>query len=421
MAESITADPGTAARVRSGRNAFDHFASFYVIYLSVFLFLILYVLSIEVVESVLQDSFETRTERAVRVSPIDGPIVPQIQNRVAEILETSPWIRIGGVRVAATVIGADGRTPLYLGGRVVPPPPAPNLEAAMEEAARLLPAITDVYVSVPHGAVLSTGILMAYAAVLLQGLFFYNRSRVRREQDQLEAATRARQESMQRAESIEGELRGVRDRLAKLEPAEATQSAEIQALEREREGLRAKLRELGEREAELRRTAARSSELEQEHQALEELLDEALADVSQKDEAIQELQDRLQSTSTAAKPKGAKSKTRETERLARRLRTLYKGLDVDERAISDLAALGDESLKLRAEEAIKRLADEPEAAAVRRKVGGLPPQLSIYELGFAGKGRIYYTRNDSGRHRILLIGGKASQKQDLEYLSRLSA
>jgi hypothetical protein len=419
MAESITADPGAEARARGGRNALDHFASFYVIYLSVFFFLILYVLSVEVIESALQDSFETSVERAVRVSPIDGPIVPQIQNRVAEILQTSSWTRVGGVRVTATVIGADGQTPLYVGGRVVPPPPAPTLEAAMDEAARLLPAITDVYVSVPHGAVLSTGILMAYAAVLLQGLFFYNRSRVRREQEQLNAATNARQQSMQRAESIEGELRGVRDRLAKLEPAEADHAQEIRSLEREREGLRAKLRELGEREAQLRSTAARSSDLEQEHQALEELLDEALADVSQKDEAIRELQDRLQSTAVKSRP--GKSRARESERLARRLRTLYKSLDVDDRAVSDLAALGDESLKLRAEEALKKLADDPEAAAVRRKVGGLPPQLSIYEMGFAGKGRIYYLRSESGRHRVLLVGGKASQTKDLEYLSRLSS
>jgi plasmid stabilization system protein ParE len=419
MAESITAGPEATGRARGGgRNAFDHFASFYVIYLSVFFFLILYVLSVEVVESLLQDSFETRVERAVRVSPIDGPVVPQIQNRVAEIIQTSPWTRVGGVRLTATVIGADGQTPLYIGGRVVPPPPAPTLEAAMDEAARLLPAITDVYVAVPHGAVLSTGILMAYAAVLLQGLFFYNRGRIRREQAALDSVTSARQQAKLRAEKIENELRGVRDRLSKLEPVEATHAQEIRSLEREREGLRAKLRELGEREAALRSTAARSTDLEQEHHALEELLDEALSDVSHKDEEIQELQDRLQSS--AGKPKSGKSRARESERLARRLRTLYKNLDVDDRAISDLCALGDESLKLRAEEALKKLADEPEAAAVRRKVGGLPPHLSIYEMGFAGKGRIYYMRAESGRHRVLLVGGKASQTKDLEYLSRLS-
>ena len=76
-------------------------------------------------------------------------------------------------------------------------------------------------------------------------------------------------------------------------------------------------------------------------------------------------------------------------------------------------------MKLKAEEAVKRLSDEPETAAVRRKVGGLPPHLSIFELGFAGKGRIYYTRGRQRRHRILAVGAKNTQKTDLEYLSRL--
>ena len=56
---------------------------------------------------------------------------------------------------------------------------------------------------------------------------------------------------------------------------------------------------------------------------------------------------------------------------------------------------------------------------MRRKVGGLPPHLSIFELGFAGKGRIYYTKGASRRYRVLLVGAKNSQKPDLEYLSRL--
>ena len=78
-----------------------------------------------------------------------------------------------------------------------------------------------------------------------------------------------------------------------------------------------------------------------------------------------------------------------------------------------------ETMKLRAEEGLKRLADDPESAGTRRKVGGLPPQLSIFELGFAGKGRIYYTRNERGNFRVLAIGAKNTQKTDIEYLSRL--
>jgi plasmid stabilization system protein ParE len=202
-----------------------------------------------------------------------------------------------------------------------------------------------------------------------------------------------------------------------VEPSERAHADEIRRLQGERGDLANKLRELAEREAELRAQASRSSELDQERQSLEELLEEAMEDLGQKDSEIQSLQDRLRSAARAG-PAGS-ARQRAAEHLGRRLRTLYKSVEFDERAIQDLLALGDETLRLRAEEAVKRLADEPEAASVRRKVGGLPPHLSIFELGFAGKGRIYYVRAENGRHRILAVGAKNSQNADLEYLSRL--
>ena len=117
---------------------------------------------------------------------------------------------------------------------------------------------------------------------------------------------------------------------------------------------------------------------------------------------------------------GGGSRARESDLLSRRLRTLYKTLEIDDRAIDDLIALRDETMKLKAEENIKRLADDADNVAVRRKVGGLPPHLSIFELGFAGKGRIYYTKGKQRRFRVVCVGAKNTQKTDLEYLSRLS-
>ena len=75
-------------------------------------------------------------------------------------------------------------------------------------------------------------------------------------------------------------------------------------------------------------------------------------------------------------------------------------------------------MKLKAEEVIKRLSEESDNVAVRRKVGGLPNHLNIYELGFAGKGRIYYCRGQSQRFRVLTVGAKNSQDSDMEYLRR---
>ncbi|MGH0028821.1 MAG: hypothetical protein ACQGVC_03455 [Myxococcota bacterium] len=419
MAETLVAEHGEDPRdVGGARRSMDHFQTFRVTYLSVFSFMLLYIVSVEVAETLLQAYFYDEIRQAVSVSPVDGPVGAQIDNRVSELLDNSPWIHMGGVRVNVTVLGADGQTPLYVpGGAVVHPPPAPTLEHSVRDALKLLPAISDVFVSVSHGSLLSTGIFVLYAAILLQGLFLYNRSQTRKQQERLSSAVQARDSVAERAASIERELGAVRSRLSQVEPADSAKAEEIRSLENERVKLRDKLRELAEREAQLRASAARASELEQERSALEDLLDEAMDDLGSKEEEIQGLQSRLQTAGGGKK--SAKGRTRENERLARRLRTLYKNVDFDDRAITDISILGDESLKLRAEEAIKRLADDPETAAVRRKVGGLPPQLSIYELGFAGKGRVYYTRGDDGRFRILLVGGKATQKADLEYLSRL--
>jgi hypothetical protein len=159
-------------------------------------------------------------------------------------------------------------------------------------------------------------------------------------------------------------------------------------------------------------------ELDQERQALEELLEEAGSDLSSKDDEIRRLASSLK-RAARSEPK-AGTRGREAEQLKRRLETLYKTLEIDARAISDLVALRDDTMKLKAEESLKRLADETENVAIRRKVGGLPPHLSIFELGFAGKGRIYYMRGKQRRFRVLTLGAKNTQKNDLEYLRKLN-
>jgi len=412
-------DPGPEGDRRAPGAGLERLASLRFTYFAIAAFMVLYLVSIDWVERLLQAHFRASIVAATRVDPANGAIVTQIQNRVSDLVSYSPWVRWGGVRVNATVLGADGATPLYVGGgKVLPPPPDRSPDGAMREWMQLLPAIADVYVAVPHGSPLSAGIFVGYGAILVQGLLSYNRRIARHVQADLAAAVAARNTSADRARSIEEELAKVRDRLREVEPAERAQSAAIDALEQERVALHAKLRELAERETALRASASRAGELEDERQALEDLLEEAIQDVSSKEAEIASLQDRLkhEDKKQAAQSKG---RSRESERIAKRFTALYRNLQVDDRAIADLVALGDESQKLRAEEALKRLDDDPDTASVRRKVGGLPPHLSIFELGFAGKYRIYYMRSERGGYRVLAIGGKATQNQDLEYLSRI--
>jgi len=261
--------------------------------------------------------------------------------------------------------------------------------------------------------------LVGYATLILTGLYFRQRSQVLRQAALLRTAMQEREDAAERAGRIEDELEGVRRRVFDAALTESEHAREIDALRSERVSLRGKLEDLEHREANLMaQQAASTGDLEDEHQALEELLDEALGDLQTKDEAIQQLQTELKRASRDATAK-ASSRAREADHLGRRLRGLYRNLEVDDRALTDLVALRDEGMKLKAEEALKKLSDDVGSAGARRKVGGLPPGLPVFELGYAGKGRVYYTHGAQRRLRILCIGAKNTQKPDLEYLSRI--
>ncbi|MCP5040016.1 MAG: hypothetical protein GY944_03235, partial [bacterium] len=49
----------------------------------------------------------------------------------------------------------------------------------------------------------------------------------------------------------------------------------------------------------------------------------------------------------------------------------------------------------------------------------LPPHLTIFEMGFAGKGRLYYTKGSQRRLRVLNVGAKNTQNAAIEYLRKL--
>jgi hypothetical protein len=358
--------------------------------------------------------FEARIGAALRVDPAAGDVVGQIQDRVDAVVRDSAWTRFGGVEVIPIVMAADGATPLYLGGRRIPPPFANDPIAAAE---RLLPASADVTVTVPHNSLAANAVLVLYAALLIQTLFLYERRRSHAEGIRLQAASAARDESAARAARIEAELSALSHELD--DRVEAEVADEIESLRSERGRLQEQIAALARREDALRAQAGQLQEtLQSERQSLEELLDDALADLARKDEELRGLSDRLQRASQG-KGDAAAPRARDLDQLGSRLRTLYRNLEFDDHALRDVVALGDEAMRLRAEESIKRLDTDVETAAVRRKVGGLPAHLTIFELGFAGKGRIYYTLGRQRRFRILAVGAKNSQKTDLEYLSRL--
>jgi len=402
--------------LEAGQVAGERLYSFRVYYVAIFVFLLLYLSTIRMLERGLDGHFQAVAERAVVVTDLDRPISEQIHEAVSREVRGSRWVRWGGVEVTTLVLGSDGVTWLYVNGREIPQPEGLGPTDVLRQAIDLLPAQADVSVALPHNALLANAVLVLYAGILLQFLYLYTRAEQRRDTERLEAALSARDETAERTERISAELEALRARLGEVEPAEREHGEEIRALQRERRTLQSQIERLAMREEELRSKADQAVELSQEVRALEDLLEEAGSDLSVKDEEIRELERTLKKASRGG---GGGGRARGSEQMGRRLRTLYKSLQIDDRAVDDMVALRDEGMRLKAEEKLKRLESEAENVSVRRKVGGLPEHLSIFELGFAGKGRIYYTRGSAQRFRILAIGAKNSQDADLEYLRRL--
>jgi DNA repair exonuclease SbcCD ATPase subunit len=395
------------------------FGTFGVFSVGLFVLLVAYFMSIRFLEDALDQEIQERVDRAIIVSDFDRPLIQQMKERIDAAVRDSRWVRIGGLRVTTLVLAQDGVTWLYVdgrGGRISPEGLAPIDMIA--EWMEYLPATAEVTVTLPHSALLSNGILITFTVIMLQFAYLASRRQSGHESQRLNDALQIRDRAARRTQEIESELAETRSRLSEIEPIEREHSDEIDALQRERESLHQVLANLAAREESLRGRAERAVDLAQEVRALEDLLEEATGDLESKDGEIGRLEQSLKKASRSS-DKAANTRTKAAEVIARRFRTLYKTLEVDDRAINDITSLGDESLRLKAEESVKRLAEEADNVSVRRKVGGLPSYVQVYELGFAGKGRIYYTRGKSRRFRILLVGAKNTQPTDLEYLSRL--
>ena len=266
--------------------------------------------------------------------------------------------------------------------------------------------VVDVSASIGNNTWLANGILILYLFGLLQVLWLHARRFVlRTEQEKLEIAERLDRESAQRVARIETELKRVSGKLGEASRRGSERVSKIRALESEKAELEEKLGGWSWEDV---------SELEHELESLEGQLTQAKADKKQHEEKIEQISSRAQKKEGRTAPRG---RARETDLLEKRLRLLYKNLEFEHRVVADLINMGDDDAMLRAEEVIKRLNDRDENLPLRRKVGGLEHG-NVFELGFAGKRRIYFCQSEGGKMRIDLIGAKNTQDKDLAYLRR---
>jgi hypothetical protein len=113
-----------------------------------------------------------------------------------------------------------------------------------------------------------------------------------------------------------------------------------------------------------------------------------------------------------------RQKERTSDAVTKRFNTLYKNLDFHKRAISGYVELNEE-LRMKAEEVIHQLNEDPGLVRIKRKVFGHKGHQTVLEVLFGYKGRLYF-RNDKDRGiEVLAIGTKNTQARELEFLARL--
>ena len=161
-----------------------------------------------------------------------------------------------------------------------------------------------------------------------------------------------------------------------------------------------------------KRASKNEDEMIEEIMALEEQINQNLARQKQRQDEIDSLTEKL------SRYEKERPKLKASEALQKRFKAIYKNISVRERALSGFIDLTD-NLKIKAEEIIHQLNEDPGLVAVKRKVFGKKGRETVLEVVFAYKGRLYFRRLKDNRIEILAIGTKNVQAKDLQFLDKL--
>lgn len=243
-----------------------------------------------------------------------------------------------------------------------------------------------VNVKIRHTSLLAVSLLLFYELIFLGGLYQYYRV----------VRANIRREERQKAAELD-----------RLQALETRRQEEIAQLALEREAL------LSDFEVLQSTFIKEKSQLEKTEEDLFleiETLEQKLSEIDLLKEKIQELE--------ADRQVAAKQKEKAAERIGKRLKTLYKNIDVTARALDNLADMTEE-LGIKAEEIIHQLNADPALVPVKRKVFTKKGNATVFEVVFSYNGRLYFRKSRDNRVEVLTIGTKNTQQKDLTYLDSL--
>ena len=257
--------------------------------------------------------------------------------------------------------------------------------------------IRTVDVDIEHNTLISSLILASCVTVALLVLFLFYRHGVKMN----------REEDLAKLEMIDVLADEKRDSMALLKGLESQRnllSDKIEAMK-------------GELDQERRKATAAEDEMVDELVALEGKISENLA---QQDLQLQEINALKEKILQFEKENETKSRQllKGMDSARKRFYTLYKNIAIHDRAIEGFVDLAEE-MKIKAEEVVHQLNDDPKMVQIKRKVFGKKNRETVFEVIFAYKGRLYFRNISGNRVEILVIGTKLTQNKDLAFLDKL--
>jgi uncharacterized protein (DUF849 family) len=216
----------------------------------------------------------------------------------------------------------------------------------------------------------------------------------------------------------EAEDRRRMEEVAALKVKEQVTLGNLEQVAEERAILGQQLSKLkSELQVERDKASATEEEMLEELLQLEETLKKNEALQAEQDDEMTALRGQIQKLEQEIEAKESKPKLKAAELAAKRFATVYKQLQMHERALSGYADLTEE-MKIKAEEVIHQLDADPANVTIKRKVFGKKNRETVFEVLFAYKGRLYFRKTPQGVE-VLVIGTKLTQQKDLGFLDRL--
>lgn len=162
-----------------------------------------------------------------------------------------------------------------------------------------------------------------------------------------------------------------------------------------------------------RRSSKNEDQMFDEMVALEEKLEKEKALRDEQEQELEDYRDKVRHMEKLKRKEGKSS-----DMIQKRFRALYKNISVHDKAVGGYGDLTEE-LKIKAEEVIHQLNDDPKMVTIKRKVFGKKNRETVLEVLFAYKGRLYFRTLNENKIEVLAIGTKNSQAKELEFLNNL--